>query len=267
MTGTHGWRLAILALLLAGCAETPVSSSIEDETPIEPDFTPAPVEHPPLIESPPLEPVEPPLPAPSAAPSTPAPQTIPQSPPSPPVAPPPTIAPPSVTPPAATPAAPPPAAPSPAPPQVVEPPEDAQMNALLGDLSRYATLSSDDIRREIANATQALNRQRTDANRVRLAVLYTLARGNAQDDQRALQLFDNVARSGGPPSSVKALAIVLQAQIAERQRAIREEQAKGEQAVRKLDQLLEMERTLLRDRVRSGGGGGGGGGGGSAGGH
>jgi hypothetical protein len=34
---------------------------------------------------------------------------------------------------------------------------------------------------------------------------------------------------------------------------VRDEQQKGEQAVRKLDQLLEMERALLRDRVRSGG--------------
>jgi hypothetical protein len=155
---------------------------------------------------------------------------------------------------------------APPPPQIVESPEDAQLNALLADLARFTGLPGEELRRELPNATQALSRQRTDANRVRLAVLYTLARNNLQDDQRALQLFDNVAHSGGPPNSVKALAAVLQAQVAERVRAVREEQQKGEQAVRKLDQLLDMERTLLRDRVRSGGGGGGGGAGGSAGG-
>jgi len=60
---------------------------------------------------------------------------------------------------------------------------------------------------------------------------------------------------------------VLTVQVSERQRALREEQARAEQAVRKLDQLLEMERALLRERVRSGGGGGGGGGTGGSGGH
>jgi hypothetical protein len=144
---------------------------------------------------------------------------------------------------------------------VVEPAEDVLLNALLADLAHYTAMPGDEVRREITGATQALGRQRTDANRIRLAVLYTLARGSLQDDQRALQLFDNVAHSGGPASPVKALASVLQAQVAERVRAVREEQQKGEQAVRKLDQLLEMERTLLRDRVRSGGGGGGGAGG------
>jgi len=139
------------------------------------------------------------------------------------------------------------------------------MVALLADLSRYGALPNDELKREIGTATQALNRTRTDANRVRLAVLYSLSRASTQDDQRALQLFDNVARSGGPATPVKNLAAVLQAQVTERQRAVRDEQQKGEQAVRKLDQLLEMERTLLRDRVRSGGGGGGGGGAGGSG--
>ena len=57
----------------------------------------------------------------------------------------------------------------------------------------------------LAAATQALARQRTDANRVRLAVLYTLARAGPQDDQRALQLLDNVAKSGpAPPAAASS---------------------------------------------------------------
>jgi hypothetical protein len=208
----------------------------------------------PMIESPPVEPVEPPLPA------VPAQGGVPE--PAPPSA---TIAPPAPTPAPAAPTPPPPAAPAPSLPVVPpEPPEDAQVVALIADLSRYSALGNDDVRRELAAVNTAFTRQRTDANRVRLAVLYTLARA-PQDDQRALQLLDNVTRSGGAATPVKNLALVLQAQLAERQRALRDEQQKGEQAVRKLDQLLEMERTLLRDRVRSGGGGGGGGAGGSAG--
>jgi hypothetical protein len=112
----------------------------------------------------------------------------------------------------------------------------------------------------VAAVTQVLARQRTDANRVRLAVLYTMIR-TPQDDQRALQLFDNIARSGPGSPAVKQLAVVLQVQVAERARAVREEQQKADAAVQKLEALRAMERSLLRDRVRSGGGGGGGGGG------
>ena len=58
---------------------------------------------------------------------------------------------------------------------------------------------------------------------------------------------------------------MLQAQISGRQRAVRDEQQKADAALQKLEALRQMERSLLRDRVRSGGGGGGSGGGGSGG--
>ncbi len=114
--------------------------------------------------------------------------------------------------------------------------------------------------------TQTLARQRTDANRVRLAVLYTLTRANPQDDQRALQLLDNVAKSGPGSPAVKQIALVLQLQITDRVRAVREEQQKADAAIQKLEALRAMERSLLRDRIRGGGGGAGGGGGSSGGG-
>jgi len=47
---------------------------------------------------------------------------------------------------------------------------------------------------------------------------------------------------------------------------VRDEQLKADAALQKLEALRQMERSLLRERVRSGGGGGGGGGGGSGGG-
>jgi hypothetical protein len=140
------------------------------------------------------------------------------------------------------------------------------MLALLADLQRYGTMGADDLRRELANATAALGRQRTDANRVRLAVLYTLVRANPQDDLRALQLFENVAKSNPGPTPIKQLAAVLQAQVTERQKAVRDEQKKADEAIQKLEALRALERSLLRDRVRSGGGGGGGAGGGGTGG-
>ncbi|HSC22653.1 MAG TPA: hypothetical protein VLG08_02980, partial [Casimicrobiaceae bacterium] len=113
------------------------------------------------------------------------------------------------------------------------------------------------------SALATFSRQRTDINRVRLAVLYTLVRQSPQDDQRALQLFDNVAKNAAPNSAIRHLAAVLQTQVVERQRAVHDEQQKADAAIQKLEALRAMERSLLRDRVRSGGGGGASGAGGS----
>jgi hypothetical protein len=227
---------SLLALLLAGCATTPTpvmpaDDEYEADTYVAPQLTP-------MVESPPIEPVEPPLPAPQV----PAPASGP------------------AREPAAQPAAPAPAAVI---PPLAEPSDDEQLIALLGDLQRYSTLQNDDLKREVAAATQALARQRTDVNRVRLAVLYTLVRNSAQDDQRAIQLFENVAKNGPATSSIRQLAAVLHAQVTERQRAVRDEQQKADAAIQKLEALRAMERSLLRDRVRSGGGGGSAGAGGS----
>lgn len=230
--------VAALALaVLAGCATPPpVVQPDEDEEPI---ITPAP--SPPMVEFPPIEPVEPPVAAPELAQSEPAPRSTEP-----------------VPVPAPTPA-------TVAPPEI--PAETLELLALLSDLQRYGTLAPEDVRREITAATQQLNRQRTDANRVRLAVLYTLAKSSLQDDQRALQLLDNVAKSNPGSPAVKQVALVLQAQISERQRAVRDEQQKADAAIQKLEALRAMERSLMRDRIRSGGSGGGtGGGAGSSGG-
>lgn len=143
---------------------------------------------------------------------------------------------------------------------------DLELLALLSDLQRYGTLGADDIRRELGNATNLLARQRNDGNRVRLAILYTLSRANPQDDQRAVLLLENVVRGNGANPGIKELAVVLQVQISGRQRAVRDEQQKADTALQKLEALRQMERSLIRDRVRSGGGGGGGSGGGSGGG-
>jgi hypothetical protein len=134
---------------------------------------------------------------------------------------------------------------------------------LLGDLQRYNTLSPDELRREQQTVNQQLARTRSDAVRLRLAVLHTLTRQNVQDDQRALQLFDGVVKSNPGPTAVKQLAAVLSVQVAERIRAVKDEQARSEAAIQKLEALRAMERSLLRDRVRSGGGGGGAGSGGN----
>jgi hypothetical protein len=228
---------------LAGCA-SPQAAAPPRAEPAPEVARPVPV---PMIEYPPIEPAEPPIePAPSPAPA-PAPEAA-------------TVE----TAPAPSPVAEPSAPTLPATPP--EPTEDQQLAGLLSDLQRYAGMNGDDVRREINSATQALARQRTDINRVRLAVLYTLVKSTPQDDQRALQLLEIVVKGNSGSPAVKQLAAVLQAQVAERMRAVRDEQQKADAAIKKLEALRSMERDLLRDRIRSGGGGAGGGSSGGGGG-
>jgi uncharacterized membrane protein YgcG len=236
MSARGGWIIALAMCALAGCATPPIAVQPDEDD--EPMLTaPAPT---PMVEYPPIEPVEPPVVAPpQPAPSPPGPTPPPAAEAPPPVGTPVTYVPPEV------------------------PAETLELLALLSDLQRYGTLSPDDVRREVTAATQVLNRQRTDANRVRLAVLFTLAKTSPQDDQRALQLLDNVAKSNPGSPAIKQVALVLQAQISERLRAVRDEQQKADAAIQKLEALRAMERSLLRDRIRSGGGGGGAGGGGA----
>jgi hypothetical protein len=152
-------------------------------------------------------------------------------------------------------------APPAAPPPVNE--EEQQAIALLADLQRYAGESADDLRRELAAANQAVNRARTDANRIRLAMLITMPAAGPPDDSRAIALLDSVIGKGAGTSPVKQLAVVLYLQIAERARGVTEEKKKTAAAQEKLDQLRAVERSLLLERSRNAGGAGGGGGGGT----
>jgi len=173
------------------------------------------------------------------------------------------------------------AAPSPAVPQpvlpvpaVVEPSppspapvneEEQQTMTLLFDLQRYTGESNDELRRDLAAAIQALNRARTEPNRIRAAVLLTLPGAGPPDDARAIALLESVSGKTPGASPVKQLAAVLLAQIAERMRATGEERRKSAAAQEKLDQLRAVERSLLLERNRNAGGAGGGGGGGGTG--
>ena len=141
--------------------------------------------------------------------------------------------------------------------------EDQQALALLADLQRYAAEPGDDLKRELAAANQAANRTRSDANRIRLAMLLTLPAAGPPDDTRALALLDSVAGKGAGASPLKQIAVILSAQINERTRSVREEQRKTAAAQEKLDALRAVERSLLLERSRNAGGAGAGGGGGT----
>jgi len=151
---------------------------------------------------------------------------------------------------------------APAAPPVNE--DEQQTLAVLADLQRYAISPADELRRELASVAQASNpRARSDANRIRLAVLLTMPGAGPPDDARALALLESVSGKTGGASPLKQLALVLYAQVAERMRNVGEERKRSALAQEKLDQLRAVERTLLLERSRNAGGAGGGGGGGT----
>ncbi|MGH8799934.1 MAG: hypothetical protein ACREX7_06805 [Casimicrobiaceae bacterium] len=141
--------------------------------------------------------------------------------------------------------------------------DEQQTLTLLADLQRYAGAPPDELRRELAAANQINNRARSDANRIRLAVLLTTPAAGPPDDGRALALLESVSGKTGGTSPLKQLALVLYAQVAERMRNVSEEKKRSALAQEKLDQLRAVERSLLLERSRNAGGAGGGGGGGT----
>jgi hypothetical protein len=142
--------------------------------------------------------------------------------------------------------------------------EEQQALALLADLQRYASDPADDLRRELVGANAALARTRSDANRIRVAMLLTLPAAGPPDDTRALTLLEPlVVRGNSATSPLKQIASVLYAQIIERARSVKEEQRRTAAAQEKLDALRAVERSLLLERSRNAGGGAGGGGGGT----
>lgn len=126
------------------------------------------------------------------------------------------------------------------PPKVNEEAEEAL--ALLVDLQKLVLASADEQKRELAAATQALARQKSDAVRLRLGMLQSLPAAGG-DDARALVTLEPIVKQGSGPT--RMVASVLIAQLGERQRAVREEKKRAEDLQQKLDALKALERSLL----------------------
>jgi hypothetical protein len=135
--------------------------------------------------------------------------------------------------------APPPAPPPQAAAPAVETDETRQVGELLGYYQRLTQLGPEDQKREFAAATQSFNRDRSGANRIRLALLYTLPGTGFQDDARAVQLLEPiVAGSGG---ALRHLATLVSAQTAERIKT----QKRADQMKEQVDALRAIEKQLI----------------------
>ena len=136
----------------------------------------------------------------------------------------------------------------PAPVVVQATPEPARINeeaeealVILNDLQKLVLASTDEQKRELNLASQAVTRQRSDLARLRLGLLQSLP-ANGADENRAIVTLEPLLKANGP---VRAAAVVILAQLGERQRSLREEKKRSEDLQQKLDALKALERSLL----------------------
>ncbi|MCC6611489.1 MAG: hypothetical protein IT515_17685 [Burkholderiales bacterium] len=121
-------------------------------------------------------------------------------------------------------------------------PEDTkQLADLIGYYTRVAAMAPDDQRREYAGAAQAFNRERSEYNRVRLALVAAMPGTPFQDEARALGLLEPFAAAGANVGKVAQFGAMLHAQVNERAKA----RGRADQLKEQLDALRAVERTII----------------------
>jgi hypothetical protein len=135
----------------------------------------------------------------------------------------------------------PPAAVPPVAPPSAEVEEARQVSELLGYYQKVAQSGPEDQKRELATATQAFNRDRSNASRVRLALLYVMPGTSFQDEARAAQLLEPLATPGGGGGAVRQFASLLHAQVTERLKT----QKRADQLKEQVDALRAIEKQLI----------------------
>ena len=112
-------------------------------------------------------------------------------------------------------------------------------DSLLLYFQHIRKLSGADLSREHEAARQAYARSRTDFGRLRLAMVLSLPGTAFNDDTRALDLCDTVAKhEGGRP---QGLAVLLGSHLQEQKRLT----ASAQGLQQKLDALKSLERSMI----------------------
>jgi hypothetical protein len=129
---------------------------------------------------------------------------------------------------------------------------------ILSEVAKALSGGGDSLRRENASAIAAWGRARTEANRLRLALMAIVTSAGPADDQRALSLLEPFLARGADPSMFKTVAELVAVPLLEKSRLVREEQKKAEAArvaaeaskkeldvvQQKLEALRQLERSL-----------------------
>ena len=116
-------------------------------------------------------------------------------------------------------------------------------DSLLLYFQHIRKLSGADLSREHEAARQAYARSRTDFGRLRLAMVLSLPGTAFNDDTRALDLCDTVAKHEG--GRLQGLAVLLGSNLQEQKRLT----ASAQGLQQKLDALKSLERSMI-ERTR-----------------
>ena len=110
---------------------------------------------------------------------------------------------------------------------------------VLAAAQRVVNAPSDEQRRELAQAQQAFQREKTLTHRLQLGLLSSMPNLPGKDDARALSTLEPLLTH--PHPAVRSLASVISEQIQERQRYERKARVLQDQ----LEELKAMERSLI----------------------
>jgi hypothetical protein len=134
-----------------------------------------------------------------------------------------------------------------APPAVSEsPPAVSEVDNLLRYFQQLKKLSGTELGKEHDNVRQAYLKERSEFNRVRLAMILSLPNTSFGDDSRALELLDPTVRN--QQASLYGLAFLLSAHLQERRKldgSIQNLQQNLQGLQQKLDALKSLERSLI----------------------
>ena len=148
-----------------------------------------------------------------------------------------------------------PTLPPPAPEPLKLPDVQEQSLALLLEMTRATSASTEDLRKEFSSAQNAFNKDKSSVNRLRFAWLSALLGPTAGDDARLSGLLEPlIAKTGGLALThpLRPVAELILTQISERTRQVREEQKRADALQQKLDALKAIEKQLLdRERRRN----------------
>lgn len=126
-------------------------------------------------------------------------------------------------------------------PAVIEDNRGDEAAKVLAYYAQMRQLTGQELAREHESARRALAKTRSDANRLRYALLLTLPGAPATEEPRAQELLEPVTRSSD--GALRGLALLMIASLQEQRRL--ETSAQGLQ--QKLDALLTLERNMTRD--------------------
>ncbi len=158
------------------------------------------------------------------------------------------------------PAAPAPVVPAPTPTierAAPEPPKASELDSLLAEFERLRRLPASELAREQDAARQNFSQARSDAARIRLAMVSTVPGSSPADEQRALDLLDPLVKT--PGAALHSLAFLLSTFIQDQKRlagvvqglqqnmqGIQQNNQALQQNVHGLQQKLDALRTLER---------------------